>query len=155
MPAPFAQRSLLIRFICANTRFIFQFVGRGLAPAAVLFGQSGTPVPTVRKRAFMSSRTQKAFQARRGKSLHTPKSVASVTRQVFSQTLKRCGRDAVKLHTYPKSVAGSGTQPQVSRRLFCFFFLRLKKEDTSHSRGQKSLQPSDALRRHLSWRARL
>ena len=30
----------------------------------------------------------------------------------------------------PKSVAGSGTQSQVSRRLFCFFFLRLKKEDT-------------------------
>ena len=26
-----------------------------------------------------------------------------------------------------KSVAGSGTQPQVSRRLFCYFFLRLKK----------------------------
>ena len=28
-----------------------------------------------------------------------------------------------------KSVAGFGTQPQVSQRLFCFFFLRLKKED--------------------------
>ena len=28
-----------------------------------------------------------------------------------------------------KSVAGLGTQPQVSQRLFCFFFLRLKKED--------------------------
>ncbi len=39
-----------------------------------------------------------------------------------------------------KSVAGSGTQSQVSRRLFCFFFLRLKKEDISYSRGRLSLQ---------------
>ena len=58
-PAPFAQRSLLIRFICASVRYIFRFVGRGLAPAAVLFGQSGTPVPTFRKRAFVSSHTKK------------------------------------------------------------------------------------------------
>ena len=55
----------------------------------------------------------KALRARRGKSLNTL-----------------------------KSVAGSGTQSQVSRRLFCFFFLRLKKEVTSHSRGRLSLQPS-------------
>ena len=47
----------------------------------------------------------KALRARRGKSLHTP-----------------------------KSVAGSGTQSQVSRRLFCFFFLRLKKEDNGQPR---------------------
>ena len=33
-----------------------------------------------------------------------------------------------------KSVAGSGTQSQVSRRLFCFFFLRLKKEDNGQPR---------------------
>ena len=31
----------------------------GLAPAAVLFGQSGTPVPTVKKRAFVFSHTKK------------------------------------------------------------------------------------------------
>ena len=31
--------------------------------------------------------------------------------------------------SHHKSVAGLGTQPQVSQRLFCFFFLRLKKED--------------------------
>ena len=127
--------------MCDTNEFI-RFRIQRLQLLKSTIGQSGTPVPTVRKRAFMSSRTQKAFQARRGKSLHTPKSVASVTRQVFSQTLKRCGRDAVKLHTYPKSVAGSGTQPQVSRRLFCFFFLRLKKEDTKNN-------PSVALRRRL------
>ena len=28
------------------------FVGRGLAPAVILFGQSGTPVPTVRRLSF-------------------------------------------------------------------------------------------------------
>ena len=34
-------------------------VGRGLAPAVILFGQSGTPVPTVRKQAFIFSLTKK------------------------------------------------------------------------------------------------
>ena len=49
-------------------------------------------------------------------------------------------KTSVYFLSYQKSVAGSGTQPQVSRRLFCFFFLRLKKEDISYSRGRKSLQ---------------
>ena len=49
-------------------------------------------------------------------------------------------RTSVCILSYQKSVAGSGTQPQVSRQLFCFFFLRLKKEDTPHSRGRLSLQ---------------
>ena len=35
------------------------FVGRGLAPAAILFGQSGTTAPTVRKQAFINSLTKK------------------------------------------------------------------------------------------------
>ena len=42
---------------------------------------------------------------------------------------KRCGRDATKLRTYQKSVAGSGTQPQVSRCLFASFSA-LEKEVT-------------------------
>ena len=41
-------------------------------------------------------------------------------------------RTSVCFLPHQKSVAGSGTQPQVSRRLFCFFFLRLKKEDIPH-----------------------
>ena len=39
-------------------------------------------------------------------------------------------KTSVYFLSYQKSVAGSGTQSQVSRRLFCFFFLRLKKEVT-------------------------
>ena len=35
------------------------FVGRGLAPAAILFGQSRTPVPTVKERLFVFSHTKK------------------------------------------------------------------------------------------------
>ena len=67
-------------------------------------GQPRTSVPTAIKQAFIFSHTKRALRARRGKPFHTP-----------------------------KSVAGLGTQPQVSQRLFCFFFLRLKKEDIPHS----------------------
>ena len=38
--------------------------GDGLAPAAVIFGQSGTPVPTVIKQAFINSLTQKSVAGR-------------------------------------------------------------------------------------------
>ena len=61
---------------------------------------------------------------------------------MFFYAPKRCGRDAAKFHTNfkalraqrgkslhtPKSVAGSGTQPQVSRCLFASFSA-LEKED--------------------------
>ena len=42
-------------------------------------------------------------------------------------------KTSVYFLSYQKSVAGLGTQSQVSQRLFCFFFLRLKKEDIPHS----------------------
>ena len=42
-------------------------------------------------------------------------------------------KTSVYFLSYQKSVAGLGTQSQVSQRLFCFFFLRLKKEDNEQS----------------------
>ena len=79
------------------------FVGRGLAPAAVLFGQPRTSVPTVKNKRLFFSLSQKALLG-------------------------------------PGHSRGSS-----HRRLFYFFFLRLKKEDIPHSREDES--PYNPLRR--------
>ena len=65
-------------------------------------------------------------------------------------------KTSVYFLSYQKSVAGLGTQSQVSQRLFCFFFLRLKKEDNEQPMMKvPAITLSVGYRRHLSRRARL
>ena len=95
----------------------FLFVGRGLAPAVVLFGQPKTKVPTVIKQAFIFSHTKRALRARRA-----PQTVRwTVCSQSGEQFIIATGGFS------PGHSRGSSRQ-----RLFCFFFLRLKKEDIPH-----------------------
>ena len=66
---------------------MFRFVGRGLAPAVVLFGQSGTPVPTVRKTSVYQ--------------LTYPKRHRGAQYDKAPQLLKkRCGHDEIKPRNY-------------------------------------------------------
>jgi len=105
---------------------------------------------TVTERAVCGGRTQfiptvftASFQLRRGDlwspvlqhggSKPTPYGIRLLFFSIHSKK-KRCGRDAASHCTHQKALRGPGTQSQVSRRLFCFFFLRLKKEDNGQPR---------------------
>ena len=71
--------------------------------------------------------------ARRGKSLHTPQKALRARRAPQTVRWTVCSQSGDQFIIATRGFK-PGTQPQVSRRLFCFFFLRLKKEDNGQPR---------------------